>query len=171
MVMIKTELCFIMFDRLCPCGSNNNYSACCGKYHHDHCIADIPETLMRSRYTAYTMSNMAYIKKTMQGKPLVTFNEDQTLHWAKSICWLSLEVVKSQYDNIDKTRGYVEFIAKYLDGNMINTIHEISEFKYNDSHWYYVDGKQGYIPAIKISRNSPCPCGSSKKIKHCHAIK
>lgn len=126
---------------------------------------------MRSRYTAYAMSDMAYIKKTMRGKPLEHFNEDEALHWAKSVCWLGLKVVKNQYDNVDKTRGYVEFIAKYLDGNVVNTIHEISEFKKSDQHWYYVDGKQIHTPAIKISRNSLCPCGSSKKIKHCHALK
>lgn len=171
MVTTTMELCFTMSDTLCPCGSKNDYQACCGKYHHDHAIVDTPEALMRSRYTAYVMSDMAYIRKTMQGKPLVNFNEVEALHWAKSVCWLGLEVVKSHYDNTDKTRGYVEFIAKYLDGNVINTIHEISEFKQSDRHWYYVDGEQKHTPAIKISRNSLCPCGSLKKIKHCHAVK
>jgi len=151
-----------MFDKVCPCGSNIPYQACCGKYHHTDFIAETPEVLMRSRYAAYAMANMAYIKKTMQGKPLKGFNEVEAEQWSKSVCWLGLTVVKSYQE-------YVEFIAKYLEKDTVKTIHEISEFKQIDHAWYYVDGKQIQIPALKVSRNSPCPCGSSKKFKHCHA--
>jgi SEC-C motif-containing protein len=131
----------------CPCGSNSSYQLCCGQYHHDLMIAKTPEILMRSRYTAYVMGDMAYIKKTMRGKPLEGFNDAEVNDWIKSICWLGLNVIKSKDDGLNK--------------------HETSEFQREDNFWYYVDGKEINIPSLKILPNSTCPCGSKRKFKHC----
>ncbi len=148
--------------KLCPCGSNKNYDACCGLYHLDKAIPATAEALMRSRYSAYVMAHIPYIIKTMQGKQLQNFNEKDAEQWAKSVHWLGLKVIDTQ-------ERYVEFIATYLENNVIKTIHEISEFNLNNDRWYYVDGKPIITPPIKVSRNDPCPCGSSKKFKQCHA--
>lgn len=151
----------------CPCGSNKQYIECCEVYHTNQEIALTPEALMRSRYSAYAMAKVAYIKKTMRGKPLLGFNESEAEHWTKSIQWLKLEVVKSYLDSADSQIGFVEFIAKYLQKDVVHALHELSEFHLSDGHWYYVDGKQYKTTPEKIARNAPCPCGSKKKFKNC----
>ena len=65
----------------CPCCSKLDYKACCGLYHNAYEMPKIPESLMRSRYSAYAMANIDYIKKTMQGKALETFNEQDAKTW------------------------------------------------------------------------------------------
>lgn len=151
----------------CPCGSNLDYSSCCGLYHSNEAIPKTPEALMRSRYTAYTLANMDYIKKTMQGKPTVGFNEIEVAQWSKSILWLGLRIIKSYQD--DENTGFVEFIASYLDNHFIKSIHEMSQFQAINGCWFYIDGKQVAESPIKIFRNASCPCGSKKKFKNCHA--
>ena len=155
----------------CPCGSTIDYFDCCGLYISDEDIPKTPETLMRSRYTAYSMANIDYIKKTMKGKPLINFNDLEASHWAKQVHWMGLKIIETHMDSSDEQTGFVEFIATYLDGQTIKNIHEISQFQYTNNHWFYVDGQ--YVsnsPRIQqISRNAPCPCGSKKKFKNCHA--
>ena len=154
----------------CACGSDMDYLDCCGMYLSGIAIPKTPEALMRSRYTAYSKADIDYIKKTMQGKPLVNFNEVEAKHWAASVQWLGLNVVKSSTKVTDKNIGFVEFIATYIDKGILKTIHEISQFRYIDLAWFYIDGEQpGEIKPQKISRNAPCPCGSKKKFKNCHA--
>jgi SEC-C motif-containing protein len=152
----------------CPCGSDLEYGACCGMYHTKQAIPQTPEALMRSRYTAYTLGNALYIKETMKEKPLLGFDEAEAEKWAKSVVWLKLQIIKA-YQNNDET-GFVEFIASYLDGHFIKSIHELSEFKAIEGAWFYIDGKQFNEPNSKVSRNMPCPCGSGKKFKNCHAL-
>lgn len=151
----------------CPCKSNKAYLDCCGKYIEDKAIPQSPEALMRSRYTAYSLADMDYIKKTMQGKPLLGFNEPEAKQWAMSVLWLGLEVVRrfskeAQHD--------VEFVATYLDKGTLKSIHEISQFHCIDGAWFYIDGEQlNDIKNKPIARNASCPCGSNKKFKNCHS--
>ena len=152
----------------CPCGSNNDYLACCGLYINGKMITKTPEALMRSRYTAYSLANMDYIKKTMQGQSLEGFNEDEATHWARSIQWIGLRIVNTHHDDINENLGFVEFIATYQDKKTIKTLHENSEFCRFNGQWFYIDGKT-FATQPQWSRNAPCPCGSKMKFKNCHA--
>lgn len=155
---------------LCPCGSQNKYELCCGVFIENNQSPQTPEQLMRSRYTAYTLGRIDYIKQTMKGKPLIAFNESEAKEWAQGISWMGLNVIQTYMENPDK--GFVEFIASFLDRNQLKTIHELSEFQKEDSTWFYVDGVDKQLPnkqsKQKIGRNSLCPCGSGKKFKNCH---
>lgn len=122
----------------CPCGSENKYKACCGAYHRGERVAPSPEALMRSRYAAYSLGNIDYIKRTMQGKPLVGFNAEEAEAWAKSVEWVGLEIVDVK--NISSQLGYVEFIARFIENGKKQSIHERSEFRYSNEQWFYVDG-------------------------------
>ncbi len=153
----------------CPCGSTLNYLACCHVYISGQAPPQTAEALMRSRFSAYTLSNIDYIKKTMQGKPLIGFNETEAERWSKSVLWLGLKVMNSYQK--DEQTGFVEFMANYLDHHLIKTIHEISEFQLKNEHWYYVDGEQIPHTPTTVPRNAPCPCGSQKKFKNCHSPK
>lgn len=152
----------------CACGSQRDYKDCCGLFLSNQAQAPTPETLMRSRYTAYTQANIDYIKKTMRGPALLGFNEIEATNWARKVQWLGLKVLNSYLDSKDSKKGFVEFIATFKDGNNIDRIHELSEFQYLEGCWYYTTGE---LPQNrqkpKISRNAPCPCGSQKKFKNC----
>ncbi len=155
----------------CPCGSRINYLACCGLYITQLAIPQTPEALMRSRYTAYFLANIDYIKKTMQGKALEDFNEDHAANFANLVQWIGLNILNIQKDSTDENIGFVEFIATYMDKGIIKKIHEQSEFKRINGHWFYIDGKTDKIRQQSPTRNAPCPCGSQKKFKNCHARK
>lgn len=151
----------------CPCGSKQDYSNCCGTYIDGGQAAPTPEALMRSRYSAYSMARVDYIEKTMRGKPLIGFNTIEAKRWAKKVRWLDLSIVNTSIKS--GTIGYVEFIARFIEGNKLKSIHETSEFFAEGGNWYYVDGNLTPTNAIVLQRNMPCPCGSKRKFKNCHA--
>ena len=103
----------------------------------------------------------------MQAPASDRFDAESARQWAATVEWLGLEVIHS---NIEKDKGYVEFIARFNEHDKKNCIHEISEFHQINGQWYYVDGKhkqpKPYTKA-KIGRNDPCSCGSRKKYKAC----
>lgn len=159
--------------KLCPCGSENDYLTCCGVYIKEEALPKTPEALMRSRYTAYTLGNIAYIKKTMRGKPLLNFDDEKVAAWAKNAQWLGLEIIRSSLDAHDENLGFVEFIASFREKNKVRTIHEHSQFQCIDGRWFYKDGQHSKPspspPKQTTPRNAPCPCGGGKKFKNCHA--
>lgn len=153
---------------ICPCGTGISYEKCCGRYIEGKQLPQTPETLMRSRYTAYTLANVGYIKNTMMDKALIGFNESEAATWAKQVKWMGLKVIRTYLEH--ETKGYVEFIASYIDGSKQAKIHEISEFRCYEEKWFYVDGAYPETNSrfSKIGRNDLCPCGSQKKFKNCH---
>ena len=156
---------------LCPCGSQNAYENCCGLYLEKQQQAQTPEQLMRSRYTAYTLGRIDYIKNTMKGKALIGFNELDAEQWAKNVQWIDLKVIQSDVTSPDI--GFVEFEARFSEQKQVKSIHELSEFHRENGCWFYVNGI--HKPTVnktnkpKTPRNAPCPCGSGKKFKNCHA--
>jgi SEC-C motif-containing protein len=123
---------------ICPCGANKNYIDCCGPFITGTASPNTPEQLMRSRYSAYSKGNIDYIVNTMQDPASTNFDYDAAKAWAGTITWLGLKVIKS---NSYQDKGFVEFIASYLQDNKKNKIHEISQFSFIEGKWYYTDGK------------------------------
>ena len=72
-------------DGLCPCDSQKNYLSCCEPFITGKQSCTTPEALMRSRYSAYTLSNVDYIKETMRGNALTGFQEQNAKRWAKRV--------------------------------------------------------------------------------------
>lgn len=114
---------------------------------------------MRSRYSAFARADVDYLART-QLKPSEGTWAD-TKKWAASVAWLSLQLV-------DVTPDVVEFIARYLEGDQVVSLHERSRFVQRDGAWIYDAGKPT-VSAQKVERNQPCPCGSGRKFKQCHA--
>jgi len=151
----------------CYCGAMRPYEQCCQPYHQGTKIAETPEILMRSRYSAYARANISYIQSTMTGNASLGFDPVSAQSWAKRVIWISLHVLSAEMISI--THGQVAFVAAFVEGASLHHMHELSEFRLIDGRWYYVDGIS--LPSDKespISRNMPCPCGSHKKWKHCH---
>lgn len=163
----------------CPCGSGKTFEACCGPFLSGAQNAPTPEALMRSRYTAFTKGDIAYLKKTLSKKSRADFNEADAREWSRCE-WRGLEILKAEGDT-------VEFQAKYKTQGKVLEHHEVSKFAKEDGHWVFVDGDshvheegqghnhQHHAPvqqvvreAPKTGRNDPCPCGSGQKYKKCH---
>lgn len=122
----------------CPCGTQKSYDACCGLFISGKQKASSPETLMRSRYTAYTKANIDYIQNTMRPPASNEFNPIEAYQWARRVQWKKLDVLRvSPFD----TKGWVEFIAYFIEEDQPQQIHETSEFHFIDNTWFYVNGK------------------------------
>jgi SEC-C motif-containing protein len=154
----------------CFCGSQKEYDICCGLYLEKEEIPQTPEQLMRSRYTAYCLADIGYIKQTMKGTPLNTFDVLEAKEWANSVTWLGLKVIQSYMET--HVVGFVEFEATILERKQLKIIHELSEFHKQGTSWFYVDGLNKRETSTKnkskVGRNGPCPCGSGRKFKNCH---
>lgn len=154
----------------CLCGSGHSYADCCGVYHSGDKTAPTPETLMRSRYSAYVLGLGDYLlstwaPETRPSSPAAQFQED-----ARHTRWLGLQIIDAPLPGGDE--GQVEFRARYVaaDEDSLATVcflQERSQFVKIDGGWCYVNGdvKEG---VEKYSRNDPCPCGSGIKLKKCH---
>lgn len=121
----------------CPCGLNNSYLTCCGRFIDGKALPATAEELMRSRYTAYTLAKLNYIEKTMKGPALKEFDKKEAEDWVKNTTWLGLEVIHAKQQN---KRGWVEFIANYITDGEKMSLHELSEFHLTNGKWFYVDG-------------------------------
>jgi SEC-C motif domain protein len=124
----------------CPCGTKKAYAKCCKPYLLGQRRPVTPVALMRSRYTAYTLANITYIKKTMRGKALEGFQAADAQDWAKRVTWMGLTVFKTHL--VSPHQGYVEFKAEFEEAGHLQSIHETSEFIQEIGVWYYVDGIQ-----------------------------
>lgn len=121
----------------CFCGKNKPYTACCEPFLNEQKTPSTPEELMRSRYTAYCLLNLDYIQKTMKSPAADNFDAAEIKAWARKIKWSGLQVVKSEYNS---SCGIVEFIAHYTFDGKKNSLHEVSEFHFDNGKWYYVNG-------------------------------
>ncbi len=88
---------------------------------------------MRSRYSAYTLGDEAYLRASWHAgtRPL-----DAIVH-EDGAKWLGLEVKRHTPQGDEAT---VEFIARYKIDGRAHRMHEVSRFLKEDGKWYYVDG-------------------------------
>lgn len=124
-----------MKDELCPCGTNKKYAECCGRFVDGNETPATAETLMRSRYTAYTLLREDYLLSTWHPS---TRPEQMSLADDASSKWLGLQV--KRHEQINDTHAVVEFVARYKVGGRAQRMHEVSRFVREDGRWFYVDG-------------------------------
>jgi SEC-C motif-containing protein len=144
---------------------------------------------MRSRYTAFTVGDVGYLRRTLAPESRRDFDESGTRRWAQQARWQGLKILKTQNGLAGDRKGVVEFIATYeSDGEAVDH-HEVAKFrKSDDEQWYFVEGDshthaageghhhhhhdhspQPFVRSEqKVGRNDPCPCGSGNKYKKCH---
>ena len=126
-------------NQSCPCQSGHTFSACCGPYLKETACPWSPEALMRSRYTAYTLAKIGYIKATQTGPAAENFASKSALRWAKSCVWQGLKVNAAQSTQqfwLTDT-AYVEFTASFEQDGSAKQLHERSKFQRIDGRWYY----------------------------------
>lgn len=131
----------------CPCGGAS-YAACCGPYLDGSAIAPTAQALMRSRYTAYTLRNEAYLRATWHPS---TCPADAIVSDDEKLRWLGLEVKSSlrlrqrkAESGTETNSDSVEFVARYKSGGRAHRLHELSRFVRESSggamRWFYLDG-------------------------------
>lgn len=118
---------------ICPCGSGKKYGQCCGRYIGGAATAPDAEALMRSRYSAYTLGDEAYLRATWDERTLPA----ERLTHDEPTRWLGLEVKRHLPQGDSAT---VEFVARYKIGGRAHRLHEVSRFVKHDGKWFYVDG-------------------------------
>ncbi len=154
----------------CPCGSGKALDACCGPLLAG-ALAPTAEALMRSRYSAYALGNIAYVAATHAPEAMEGFDQAASEEMARKVKWKGLTIEATEGGGEGDETGTVTFSARFSMGGQDQMHREISRFRKEDGRWLYVDGDTN--PPVeqrrveKIGRNDPCPCGSGKKYKKC----
>jgi SEC-C motif domain protein len=130
----------------CPCGGASpskrpnakapRYEACCGRFIEGRaCPANALE-LMRSRYTAYVLGELAYLRATWSEQtcpPDLDVSDTSTR-------WLGLDI--KAHSSVDADHEEVEFVARYKVNGRAHRLHERSRFERNQAgHWIYMSGE------------------------------
>ncbi|MBN9674094.1 YchJ family protein [Roseibium aggregatum] len=124
-----------MADNPCPCGGAS-LGACCGPYIDGTRVPGTAEALMRSRYTAYALRNIAYLKETLWPKHQDGFDAVETSKWAAESHWAGLSILETVKGGEGDREGTVLFEAKYLSGGVLRTHRELSRFRRKAGRWY-----------------------------------
>lgn len=123
----------------CPCGSGKDYAACCKPFHDGKAVPERAEALMRSRYSAFALEKIAYLKDTLWPKYQAGFDALATAKWAAENHWSGLTVLAVEAGEAKDRRGTVLFEARYLAGGQLHTHRELSLFRKKAGRWYYVE--------------------------------
>lgn len=116
----------------CPCGSGNNYEACCGPFLRSEKPAPTAESLMRSRYTAFALQHAQYLLDTWHED-----NRPNDLDLDSATKWLGLKIVASEAGGLRDSTGIVQFVARYRLAGRGHRLEETSLFKKQEGRWYY----------------------------------
>lgn len=156
----------------CPCGSGASLQHCCAPRLDGSALAQTAEQLMRSRYTAHVLCDVAYLLRSWRSPDPAGMDPNAIRQWAQQSDWRGLTIHNSIAGGPTDREGWVEFTAEYADKTAptaaVQRHRERSRFIRNDGQWFYVDGETPRPD--KAGRNSPCPCGSGKKFKRCCGV-
>lgn len=176
----------------CLCGNPRRYEHCCQPFVLGTTIAATPEQLMRSRFSAFKSRHGGYLVDSSHPSTRGANDLGELEQNFESTEWLSLQVLSTSPLSPQSpspvpaatalpegTKSNVEFVAFYRprqskiknpspapDSASIEQLHENSTFVFEQGKWFYLSGE--ILAPIKLGRNTPCWCGSGKKLKHCH---
>lgn len=113
-------------DGACPCGGAT-YDACCGPLLRAERLAETPEQLMRSRYTAHALGDAEHLWRTWHPR-----TRPERVDLDPGTTWLGLQVLRAEDEE-------VEFVAAYDDQRGGGRLHERSRFARRAGRWFYVE--------------------------------
>ncbi|RJX76961.1 YchJ family protein [Pseudomonas sp. LS-2] len=151
-----------MSSAICPCGSGNLLTGCCGRYHAGQ-AAPCAEALMRSRYSAYVLGLIDYLLDTTLPVQKSSLDRESISQWSAQSTWLGLEVEHAELLGGKPEHAFVTFTARWHDAAGEHSHRERSAFVQNQGRWYFIDP----TVQLKAGRNDACPCGSELKFKKC----
>ena len=109
----------------------------------------MPQTaleLMRSRYSAYALREIEYLRQTWHRDTRSAAPPDADDERVK---WIGLDVLRDEADGANAT---VEFVARCKIGGRAQRMHEISRFVREDGRWFYLDGSD---PEVIVNPAGP----------------
>ena len=115
----------------CPCGGGR-YADCCAPYLRRETWPPTAETLMRSRYTAFALTDPEYLLRTWhpRTRPETLELDDRE--------WTGLDIVDRVDGGPDDMMGIVGFVAHFhLDGRC-GALTERSAFVRRGARWVYL---------------------------------
>ncbi|XBH20321.1 YchJ family metal-binding protein [Jonesiaceae bacterium BS-20] len=118
----------------CPCGTGQDLQTCCGPILGGH-PAPTAVALMRSRYTAFALGDVAYLGRSWHSSTApadLDIDPDQI--------WTRLRILDTARGQETDTTGTVTFRAHYKVGTERGALSETSRFVRQDGHWFYLDG-------------------------------
>lgn len=154
--------------KMCPCGSDKDYRACCDVIHREAASAANPEAMMRARYSAFVLKMPKFLWKTWH--PSFRKEVDSSFEDTfESVIWIRLKVLEAHFQG---NRGEVRFEAVFRENEEVLVLRETSRFS-KKNWWLYENGDVEVVSLSQIKQkpNDLCLCGSGKKAKRCCAKK
>ncbi|WP_455353174.1 YchJ family protein [Streptomyces sp. SYSU K217416] len=120
-------------DAPCPCGLGTSYESCCGRYHAGQAKAPTAELLMRSRFSAFAVGDVPYLRRTWHPTTRPSrLQLDPEQHWVR------LEILAASDGGLFDSEGAVEFRAHFEEGAHSGSLRERSRFVRESGSWLYV---------------------------------
>lgn len=90
---------------------------------------------MRSRYSAYVVSDEGYLFRTWH-----PHRRPHEIVSGGQVTWAGLEVTGADSGGPDDAEGTVEFVATYIGADGVQrTLHEVSRFTRRGQRWVYFE--------------------------------
>lgn len=151
----------------CPCGSQRDYQACCGRFHGSDCgdgqpaLPETAEQLMRSRFSAFRLSRMEYVAASWHPN-----TRPADLAADPTVLWSTLVVRDHRQQGDHATVDFDACFYQTGEPQPWGMLQEHSRFVREQGRWWYLDGDAQWS-ALSPGRNDGCPCGSGRKFKKC----
>ncbi len=125
----------------CPCTSGERYGDCCRRLHRGE-VAPSAVALMRSRYAAFAMGDVAYLDGTQHPEHVDQAHpQDERRRTISAFCrsarFPGLKIIDSAADGDD---ALVLFVARVFVGREDDTFMECSRFRRYNGAWRYLEG-------------------------------
>ena len=91
----------------CPCGSGNDYTACCEPIISGKKKAETAEQTMRARYSAHVKVEIDFIYNSTHPKHREGYDHKGTRKWAEESEWYGLEIVSTSQGGPEEKQGEV----------------------------------------------------------------
>ncbi|MEU0571508.1 YchJ family metal-binding protein [Nonomuraea sp. NPDC005983] len=117
----------------CPCGLPSAYAECCGRFHAGQ-AAPTAEALMRSRYTAFALTDEAYLLRTWHPR-----TRPSRVDFEPGMRWTGLDIEGTSGGTPFHTEGTVTFRARYVHEGRPGELREQSRFARHEGAWVYLD--------------------------------
>ncbi|MGB0467830.1 MAG: YchJ family protein [Pontibacterium sp.] len=128
-------------SKACPCNSGKPFRFCCEPAIEGQKPAATAEALMRSRYTAFSLGAVNYLINTTAPENRNPDDEAILIEQVKCTNWSGLSILKTENGKSDDETGMVEFEARFEADEQTGVLHETSNFRKENGHWFYVDGE------------------------------
>jgi SEC-C motif domain protein len=126
---------------ICPCGSKMAPGDCCQPFIFSNAFPDTAEQLMRSRYTAFTQENAAYLLQSWHSE-----TRPKSIEFDDDTKWLGLKIISTVKGSQTDDEGWVRFVARYKISGKAYRIEEHSYFLRHSDKWLYHSANKHPVP-------------------------